>query len=177
MLFGKQGLLKKIHLLVKKEKVKVFLKRLEKLDLKPLAHQLMGAYGWTCKRSLLAILRYLMFLCLICLYPDRLLVPTPEIDAVWHCHILQTRKYRQDCQVLFGQYLDHEPNLEVKRMTNQPSVALTVAYTQTKALFEQHFGVDAFDSAQFDQFAGLELAQAKKSESGDENRIACGRPA
>ena len=36
-------------------------------------------------------------------------VPTPEIDEFWHQHILNTRKYWQDCKSLRGSYLHHLP--------------------------------------------------------------------
>ena len=31
-----------------------------------------------------------------------------DMDTVWHCHILQTQKYTQDCLAIFGHYLHHE---------------------------------------------------------------------
>jgi hypothetical protein len=34
---------------------------------------------------------------------------TEQADHVWHAHILFTRKYRQDCERIFGGYLDHMP--------------------------------------------------------------------
>lgn len=35
---------------------------------------------------------------------------TPEADEVWHYHLLNTRKYHADCNMLFaGQYLHHTP--------------------------------------------------------------------
>lgn len=35
--------------------------------------------------------------------------PSEEIDEFWHNHILDTEKYRHDCQMIFGYYLDHYP--------------------------------------------------------------------
>jgi hypothetical protein len=37
-----------------------------------------------------------------------------DADAVWHHHIVNTRKYRADCDSLFEGYLDHAPGLNVK---------------------------------------------------------------
>jgi len=37
--------------------------------------------------------------------------PSQEVDEFWHQHILDTRKYRDDCQKLFGHYMDHIPAL------------------------------------------------------------------
>ncbi|MEX1258133.1 MAG: hypothetical protein WEG36_11000 [Gemmatimonadota bacterium] len=36
-------------------------------------------------------------------------MPTMEIDEVWHAHILDTAKYREDCEAAFGFILDHFP--------------------------------------------------------------------
>jgi hypothetical protein len=37
-------------------------------------------------------------------------VPSAEVDAIWHEHILHTRRYREDCLSLVGHFVDHEPN-------------------------------------------------------------------
>jgi hypothetical protein len=41
--------------------------------------------------------------------------PTQEVDEFWHQHILDTRKYRNDCQTIFGHYVDHTPGLEADK--------------------------------------------------------------
>ena len=50
---------------------------------------------------------YRCFLRLCVLYPGRALVPTREIDHAWHTHMLDTAKYRMDCERVFGRPLDH----------------------------------------------------------------------
>jgi hypothetical protein len=35
--------------------------------------------------------------------------PTRGADAIWHAHILHTRRYREDCEALVGHFVDHEP--------------------------------------------------------------------
>eukprot|EP01116_Phalansterium_solitarium_P017493 TRINITY_DN431_c0_g1_i1.p1 TRINITY_DN431_c0_g1~~TRINITY_DN431_c0_g1_i1.p1 ORF type:complete len:232 (+),score=15.46 TRINITY_DN431_c0_g1_i1:172-867(+) len=40
---------------------------------------------------------------------DRTLPPPDvEVDKIWHKHILQTRKYAEDCQLVFGEFLHHD---------------------------------------------------------------------
>lgn len=39
-----------------------------------------------------------------------ILSPPEMIDAVWHLHILDTRSYQHDCEMLFGQVLHHDPD-------------------------------------------------------------------
>jgi hypothetical protein len=80
---------------------RAFLQTLKELDMEPIADQLKQD-GWTCQQAMCAIARYKLFLVLVYLHPHTLLVPTQEIDRVWHCHILHTRKYFEDCQMLFG---------------------------------------------------------------------------
>ena len=52
---------------------------------------------------------YRVFLHLKKLYPEEIIVPTKEVDIVWHNHILFTKKYHQDCEKIFGKYLHHSP--------------------------------------------------------------------
>lgn len=164
------------------EELQAFLKKLKQLEIKSLARQLTRVYGWTAKQALAAILRYLMFLCLTQLYPHHLLVPTPEVDAVWHCHILQTRKYRADCQFLFGCYLDHEPGNEpedeLEGISPQSSLDLDAAFAQTQALFEQHFGSGSFEDTLFNSGDGVGLShEQQEMPTQGRCRAACGRPA
>lgn len=42
-------------------------------------------------------------------FPNKRIVPTRKIDIFWHHHILDTQKYHDDCQKIFGHYLHHFP--------------------------------------------------------------------
>lgn len=87
-----------------------------------------------------AITRYKMFLYLQNLYPHVRLVPTQEIDEIWHLHILMnTFEYIQDCQHLFGRIIHHATFTELPQ---KESGIFTLALTQ--ALFELHFGKGSF---------------------------------
>lgn len=133
--------------------------RLPKLiDIEPLIISLMDSYAWTETEARQASQNYLRFLALLRVYPDRLLIPTQDIDRVWHCHILHTRQYRQDCQTIFGYYLDHDPNSNL-RMSNR---SLFEASRQTKILFEQHFGIGSFnDNCSLSAACGCPIACAR----------------
>ena len=39
-----------------------------------------------------------------------ILIPTKDIDEMWHAHILHTRKYVAFCKDVFGCYLHHNPH-------------------------------------------------------------------
>lgn len=130
--------------------VQIFTDKLKQLDLGPIAYKLMHpseGEGWTYQETNRAIARYLRFLYLIYLYPNRQLVPTQDIDRVWHHHILDTMQYAQDCQMLFGRFIHHFPYLGQRGESDRQ--ALQIAFKQTQALFQEHFGVDAAVTEEF----------------------------
>ncbi len=157
-----------------------FSSKLQELDLEPIKKQLMQS-GWTCQQTTVAINHYKMFLSILYLYPHTPLVPTQEIDVVWHCHILHTRKYRQDCQMLFGHFIEHEPDRELWGIANQSS--LDTAFAQTAALLAEYFSEAALGDTKLEQPDPIFLAynlsrQQKLCEKGYSHlhRSACGRP-
>ncbi len=121
--------------------MKVFTEKLRRLDLGPIAYKLMNhnnGLGWSREKTTQAISRYLMFLTLIYLYPNRQFVPSREIDLVWHFHIIDTIKYAQDCQMLFGHFIHHFPYFGNRGAADRKN--LEVIFKQTQVLFEEHFG-------------------------------------
>ncbi|HEY9614437.1 glycine-rich domain-containing protein [Allocoleopsis sp.] len=159
--------------------------KLKSLDLSSIAAYLMNpqnGYGWTRQRAFCAIRRYKTFLFVSYLYPKISLVPTQDIDYLWHCHILHTRKYRQDCETIFGYFIDHEPNSELWGEANEP--ILDNAFAQTEALlsqFEGCFEESVLGEAKLPQ--SLNRTKSQLQEGNDANhwnlhlyRSACGRP-
>ncbi|MEO0839107.1 MAG: glycine-rich domain-containing protein-like [Cyanobacteria bacterium J06643_5] len=121
----------------------LFVNKLKQLDLRAIAYELMHASegeNWTFEQTKQAIYHYSMFLCLINLYPERILVPTHEIDMVWHYHILDTMKYAEDCQMLFGRFVHHFPYFGKRGEVDKKN--LHTAFRETQSLFRQHFGID-----------------------------------
>ncbi|EHJ9985802.1 glycine-rich domain-containing protein-like [Vibrio parahaemolyticus] len=97
---------------VNTDKNRQFARAVISLDLGAIKYKLMypdDGEGWTQKRLDVIEARYKVFLLLIGLYPDRSIVPTKDIDSFWHAHILDTQKYREDCDYLFGKFIDHFP--------------------------------------------------------------------
>lgn len=39
-------------------------------------------------------------------------VPINDADLFWHMHLMDTKKYAQDCHTLFGRFLHHVPSGE-----------------------------------------------------------------
>jgi len=90
----------------------LFVNKLEALDLRPIACQLVypaSGERWTLEQTRRAIKRYKRFLLWHYLDPNRAMNPSQEVDLVWHCHILDTKKYLEDCNWLFGYVLHHFP--------------------------------------------------------------------
>jgi len=63
--------------------------------------------------------QYKAFLYLNLKYPEEVLVPFPELDEFWHCHILHTKKYLDDCNAVFGYYLHHQPHRQKSLVDRQ----------------------------------------------------------
>jgi hypothetical protein len=117
-----------------------FLEKLAAVDFGPIAFQLMCSDSdqtLTLTQATQAIEQYRRFLFLHHRHPNHPLVPSQEIDRVWHVHILDTAKYREDCQFLFGRFIDHFPYFGVGNTAQQQT--LKAAYLETQALYEQCF--------------------------------------
>jgi hypothetical protein len=120
----------------------IFRQKLEALDLESIAQALMHpehGVGWNRQQVDRAIARYKMFLYIVFINPDSAIVPTREIDIVWHHHILNTRKYACDCQWLFGYFVHHSPNFDSETETEQ--LSRKKGFCDIKTLFAQTFGV------------------------------------
>lgn len=81
---------------------------------------------------------YRRFLTLKHLYPSVTLVPSKEVHAIWHAHILDTRAYRMDCHRLIGRFIDHYPYLGI--YGEEDYNEFEAALAQTAELYEKHFG-------------------------------------
>ena len=58
-----------------------------------------------------AELEYRRFLNLKKCYPNQLLMPSGAAWQLWQAHILDTRRYRSDCERVFNRFIDHLPYL------------------------------------------------------------------
>jgi len=96
--------------------------------------------GWSETEAREAELWYLRFLALSHQRGNR---PTFGIseksDYLWHAHILLTRRYRADCQRIFGAYLDHTPT-----PGGRPRVSST-RLTAARRLYIKTFGAAPAD--------------------------------
>jgi hypothetical protein len=114
------------------------------LDLEPVVFKLVhpdpGERGLTLDEADRAVVLYRCFLKLCALYPGIAVVPTLVIDRVWHAHMLDTAKYRADCQLVFGRFLDHFPYAGLRGEDDR--LAWLSDFARTRTLFRDHFGVE-----------------------------------
>jgi len=82
---------------------------------------------------------YRRFLALKQMYPGISLVPSKLVDQIWHAHILDTRAYREDCNTIFGRFIDHYPYFGI--YGDGDYQALQDSFQQTIKLYERHFGL------------------------------------
>ena len=120
--------------------VQKFIRKLTQLDLGPIAYRLKysNEQKWDTRQINQSISAYLKFLLLIYLYPNGELVPSQEIDRVWHYHIIDTIKYAEDCEILFGRFIHHFPYFGKRGEIDRNK--LQAAFERTKLLFQEHFG-------------------------------------
>ncbi len=82
------------------------------LNLEPIKVKLMhveSGEGWSLARVNFVEGEYRRFLELAKRFPDEEVACSKDVDIFWHYHILDTRKYAQDCEQIFGYFLHHFP--------------------------------------------------------------------
>lgn len=116
---------------------------IDQLDLGPIKVKLMREDGenWSLEQVNMAEKWYKRFLFLNLMHPSATIVPTHAIDTFWHYHILDTRKYAEDCQKIFGTFFHHFPYFGMRGDEDVENHSKAVA--NTKALFLSEFGADA----------------------------------
>ena len=116
---------------------------IQALDLESVKLRMMDAElgeGWTRHYADSIAVAYKTYLTMLVKYPDHAedILLSEDVDEFWHTHILQTRKYMQDCQNVFGNYLHHEPH--VGEVTAADIEKRTVQAEKTRRLYEREFG-------------------------------------
>jgi hypothetical protein len=81
---------------------------------------------------------YRRFLALHLAYPGMDVVPCKIVDEIWHQHILDTAAYRNDCDAIFGFFLDHFPYFGMRG--EEDAAALNDAYAETIQRYREAFG-------------------------------------
>jgi hypothetical protein len=118
--------------------------RVDALDLEPIVYKLThpepGEKAMSLPEADDSVALYRCFLSLCVLYPGTAIVPTRQLDHVWHTHMLDTAKYRTDCDHVFGQFMDHFPYAGLRGDDDRR--AWRDDFARTCRLFREHFGID-----------------------------------
>src|SRR5258708_420386 len=96
--------------------------------------------GWTREYAEGIEQGYRTYLTMLAKYPEHAedILLSKDVDEFWHTHILQTIKYTEDCEAVFGKYLHHAPHIgEVTQADVEKRTALA---EKTRHLYEREFG-------------------------------------
>jgi len=96
-----------------------------------------GERLWDQERVDRALNEYKQFLALMLWNPDAVLVPSEDIDEVWHTHVLNTARYQADCQAIFGCFQHHSPTFGESEEVQDAHMK---GRDETLDLFEAAFG-------------------------------------
>ena len=111
------------------------------LDLEPIKLKLMDpeeGQGWSREYVDRIELAYKRFLTLLAKFPDETIAPTKDVDKFWHGHILDTLKYAEDCQNVFGYFLHHFPYFGMRG--EEDAADLRAAAANMHAIYKREFG-------------------------------------
>jgi len=112
------------------------------LDLDPIKFKLMDkkeGHGWTRDEADRHEIEYRRFLALVAKFPDEVIAPDTNVDKFWHGHILDTMKYADDCQKVFGYFLHHFPYFGMR--DDEDAANLAEAAANTRRLYQQEFSL------------------------------------
>lgn len=116
-------------------------KALSNLDLTMVKIKLMDkkeGKGWDRMKVDDVEVRYKRFLLLNATVPEVDIVPTADIDTMWHYHILDTQAYAADCEKIFGEFFHHFPYFGLRGPEDAED--LQRAFKSTCRLYEDTFG-------------------------------------
>ena len=116
------------------------LEKIENLDLECIKFKLVHndeGPGWSREKVEEVCRQYRRFL-FLCAIEGKGIVPTKDIDEFWHQHILDTRKYADDCEQIFGFFLHHFPYLGMRG--EEDAQRLQECFENTKRLHMDAFG-------------------------------------
>ncbi|HZX25490.1 MAG TPA: glycine-rich domain-containing protein-like [Telluria sp.] len=111
------------------------------LDLDPIKVKLMheaSGEGWSLDKANAVEAEYRRFLFLMKKFPEEQTAPLFDVDIFWHYHILDTMKYAQDCEQVFGYFLHHFPYIGLRGEDDE--AAHRRVGQRMQELYEETFG-------------------------------------
>jgi hypothetical protein len=104
--------------------------------------------------------RFSNFLALFKLYPSQMLVPTLDIDLVWHTHQCSPAAYFFTTQEVAGRFVNHDDSIVKDK--------LDTGFEETKNLYRIHFGQDYQICGCWDCEALLSAVEMADEDADDE---------
>lgn len=104
--------------------------------------------------------RFSNFLRLFKLYPSQMLVPTLDIDLVWHTHQCSPGAYFTTTQEVAGKFVNHDDSIVKDK--------LDTGFEETKDLYRIHFGQEYQVCGCWDCEALLSAMETAGEEAEDE---------
>ncbi|HEJ0329401.1 glycine-rich domain-containing protein-like [Serratia marcescens] len=101
---------------------------------------------WTKEGVEDAIMQYKNFMFLLYKYhgrEDLKLVPSIEVDEIWHHHILDTRSYARDCSNIYGYFMHHFPYFGMRG--DDDFKDLNACFAKTQEIYFEEFGEYMFE--------------------------------
>lgn len=131
--------------------------KIHAIDLAPIKVKLMDkeeGHGWSREYADQIEIEYKRFLTLLVKYPEASIAPSKDVDKFWHGHILDTLKYAEDCNHVFGYFLHHFPYFGMRG--DEDAANLAAAAATMNRLYRQEF--DEVQPAQASSYCGIETA-------------------
>src|SRR3990170_1079306 len=94
--------------------------------------------GWTEEQCDEAEIEYKRFLHLNMKFSNATIVPHTVMDLMWHQHILDTKAYHKDCEIVFGEYFHHFPYFGIRSESDGQD--LNSAFEKTQKIYASEFG-------------------------------------
>ena len=116
--------------------------KIQALDLESVKARLIDVElgeGWTREYADSIEQAYKRYLTMLVKYQDHAetIMLAKDVDEFWHTHILQTIKYSDDCQRVFGAYLHHNPHVGPR--TEAVLAEREALAEKTRHLYEREF--------------------------------------
>lgn len=116
---------------------------IDKINFEPILAKLCSperGLNWSKEKAIKSVQEYKRWLLLHILFPNETFAPSENLDIVWHCHILDTRKYVSDCSLMFGKgvFLHHNPYAGWE--SPEAEAKHQNVFQRTKELFKKYFG-------------------------------------
>jgi len=107
------------------------------IDLSRIEKRVAKEHNWSAEKTAEVAKEYRRFLQLLRRHGSSArIVPSKEVDEIWHAHILYTEQYAADCERIFGFYMHHAPSDD----TAEARAEDQKEYQDVLRMYRQEFG-------------------------------------